>query len=435
MNSSQVCKLNFPLYCCESLGDESFLVAGGGGAAKTGVKNSIQILSLQKDRKGNVIAEPVHEFETGTHAVMKLAVSSQDQNQKQFKLTIALGTKCELYDVIKISPSINDKSQASNEGLRNRKNSEGNKTKKEDLQKIDNYKFELKSEYFIPDKEKVSPSSVSLSPKGDLLAVGTSNGNILLWNTTDHSLIFEANGHKDDVTDLDFSPDSTKLVTVSRDCTACLWDTEKGYKINDLHSIWNMSVVTRRLRFRNCRFMMLPTSREGFRSSSNFNLFTTHEPAKRSLPSNKNSSKSFITKWSQSDQSKNGSLKVSILQQTGFDTISALAVSGNGIYLSVGFMDGSVEIYIAFSLQCVQRISAAHTIFVTSMSMVPDVPVVRQITGNCEARCVSVSANGFCHVATLKPRATFTIWFLILIILLLFGILGFVLYQSNQSFI
>ena len=41
MNSSQVCKLNFPLYCCESLGDESFLVAGGGGAAKTGVKNSI----------------------------------------------------------------------------------------------------------------------------------------------------------------------------------------------------------------------------------------------------------------------------------------------------------------------------------------------------------------------------------------------------------
>ena len=44
-------------------------------------------------------------------------------------------------------------------GLRNRKNSEGNKTKKEDLQKIDNYKFELKSEYFIPDKEKVSPVS------------------------------------------------------------------------------------------------------------------------------------------------------------------------------------------------------------------------------------------------------------------------------------
>ena len=38
-------------------------------------------------------------------------------DQKQFKLTIALGTKCELYDVIQISPSINDKSQASNEGI------------------------------------------------------------------------------------------------------------------------------------------------------------------------------------------------------------------------------------------------------------------------------------------------------------------------------
>ena len=38
---SGICKGNYPLYCCQCLDIEAFLVAGGGGAAKTGVRNAV----------------------------------------------------------------------------------------------------------------------------------------------------------------------------------------------------------------------------------------------------------------------------------------------------------------------------------------------------------------------------------------------------------
>ena len=38
---SGLCKVNFPLFCCHYLNNETFIVAGGGGAAKTGVKNAV----------------------------------------------------------------------------------------------------------------------------------------------------------------------------------------------------------------------------------------------------------------------------------------------------------------------------------------------------------------------------------------------------------
>ena len=38
---SAICKVNYPLYCCQCLDNEAFLIAGGGGAAKTGVRNSV----------------------------------------------------------------------------------------------------------------------------------------------------------------------------------------------------------------------------------------------------------------------------------------------------------------------------------------------------------------------------------------------------------
>jgi len=38
---SVLCKLNFPLYCCQALDASTCLVSGGGGAAKTGVPNIV----------------------------------------------------------------------------------------------------------------------------------------------------------------------------------------------------------------------------------------------------------------------------------------------------------------------------------------------------------------------------------------------------------
>lgn len=41
VNMSTLCKLDFPLYCCDTLDESHIVVAGGGGASKTGVPNTV----------------------------------------------------------------------------------------------------------------------------------------------------------------------------------------------------------------------------------------------------------------------------------------------------------------------------------------------------------------------------------------------------------
>lgn len=43
---------DYPLYAVEAVGRDSVLVAGGGGAAKTGVPNRIDVVSIKHHEKG-----------------------------------------------------------------------------------------------------------------------------------------------------------------------------------------------------------------------------------------------------------------------------------------------------------------------------------------------------------------------------------------------
>lgn len=42
--SSIIGKCSIPAYCIKSIGSRHFVVAGGGGAVKTGVKNQLEVL-------------------------------------------------------------------------------------------------------------------------------------------------------------------------------------------------------------------------------------------------------------------------------------------------------------------------------------------------------------------------------------------------------
>ena len=47
-----LCKLDYPLYCCSSFESKSVLVGGGGGdlGPKTGVRNAVELLELEQHR-------------------------------------------------------------------------------------------------------------------------------------------------------------------------------------------------------------------------------------------------------------------------------------------------------------------------------------------------------------------------------------------------
>lgn len=70
--------------------------------------------------------------------------------------------------------------------------------------------------------------SVAFSPKEDLLAGGTGNGDIWLWQTPGGTPLYACLGHSDWVRSIAFSPDGSIIVSGSEDQTVRLWDVSTG---------------------------------------------------------------------------------------------------------------------------------------------------------------------------------------------------------------
>nr|CAB3265144.1 prolactin regulatory element-binding protein-like [Phallusia mammillata] len=409
-----LCKVSFPMYCCEFVDDKTFFVGGGGGAAKTGVRNCVQVFELEKQRKG-FHAQPIDQLETDKHAIMhmsaKTVTNDTSKGQSKCMLALSMGSQCNVYTVSGSQKPAAETDKSDSTVKRRKKSDSKSKKEKEPSQAVTHYSFNLEHEIdSVPGKGGFQ-TSVQISNSGSLIVAGGSDGHLRAWKLTGnkvHEKVFNVHGHKDDVTDLDISLDDKQIVSASRDAKAYLWDSSNGHKLLDLSSIWNMQMVTRAYRFRNCKFAIVPED------SSRFMLFTSHAPIKQDV-TKKSSHACCLTKWAKRKTKEGlfvGDLKPAIMQHTGSEAISSMAVSKNGVFVGVGFMDGSVAIYIAFSLQCAKRVKNIHSIFVTSVSFVHDSP---QMEKECDAALVSVSADCTCKLTKLDSRALFPYWVVIVL--------------------
>ncbi|HEY4034600.1 MAG TPA: TIR domain-containing protein [Ktedonobacteraceae bacterium] len=70
--------------------------------------------------------------------------------------------------------------------------------------------------------------TIAFSPNGELLAIGTTNGEVKLWNVLQGIPVLVCSGHTDWIKSLAFSPDGHLLASGSNDHTVRLWEVSSG---------------------------------------------------------------------------------------------------------------------------------------------------------------------------------------------------------------
>ncbi|CAB4061250.1 PREB [Lepeophtheirus salmonis] len=216
-----LCHVDFPVYLCHMVSPRHLLLGGGGGPAKTGVKNGFEILEISHDGQ-KCIADSICRFDTETFAIMNATASAFDPVAQKTLIAVGKNGHSQIYELL-LSSNHSKANAESEEGeednnggsLRKRSTANGGipRQKKEEFLPLTFKVVPLQSfqtDFSLPEPyQKV----VKFSP--DMKC---------------YSKIHEIKAHDKEIDDIDFSPDSLKVVTVSKDQRALVWDVKKGKK-------------------------------------------------------------------------------------------------------------------------------------------------------------------------------------------------------------
>lgn len=398
-------RVDFPLYTLQTLTNRHVIVAGGGGAAATGVANGFEIFELSHNGT-RFVAEEVMRHETGPNVVMNCSVQS---TQNKTYLTAGQESHCQLYKVnirmVDAAEMRRGSFKAENGLIRRRRRtvSENDNISKKDNNSNTTEKrisFEIRPSDSVQTDFSNDPLQrvVRISHNSMLMATGGIDGKVRVWSFPKMQLLFELDGHTKEIDDLDFSPCDTSLVSIAKDGQALVWSTTA--KRAPLLTITCQPPNENKYLFRRCRFGVIE-DRPG-----EHRMFTIANPLSRS-----GRQRGVLQAWAPRD----GTLLRSAL---GSEALSALAVRDDGRFVGVGTMfSGSVDIYVAFSLQRVLHVKNAHMMFVTGLEFLPVRGYGPPITSRSEAALLSISVDNCLCIHSLPYRSTVPAWVAILLII------------------
>ncbi|KAK9509862.1 hypothetical protein O3M35_004763 [Rhynocoris fuscipes] len=245
-------RVNFPLYALQMLTTRHVLVAGGGGSSKTGVANGFEIFELIFDGE-TFIAKEVMRHETGPKVVMNCATYYDNKNTY---LVAGQESHCQLYKVAitvdKQTDNATPNGTIEQNNLRRRKG-DSSKVDSNSNSSVKCLKFKFNAQDSIQtDFSEVEPIQrvVRISRCGKLMATGGTDGHIRLWHFPAIKLSLDIKAHTKELDDVDFSPNSKELVSVSKDGKALVWNVHNGKQIFNL--TWNVPEGVKYL-FKRCR--------------------------------------------------------------------------------------------------------------------------------------------------------------------------------------
>jgi WD40 repeat protein len=76
-------------------------------------------------------------------------------------------------------------------------------------------------------------NSLAFSPDGSILASGSNDKSVRLWNVADGRLLYKLTGHTNTVRSVAFSPDGTTVASGSEDGTVRLWNVNDGRPVGE----------------------------------------------------------------------------------------------------------------------------------------------------------------------------------------------------------
>ncbi|KAH8237818.1 hypothetical protein KR032_002453 [Drosophila birchii] len=421
-------RVNFPLYAVDMLTSRHILVAGGGGSSKTGVANGFEIYELYHNGS-HFCAEEVLRHETGANVVMNFAVSN---GGRRGYLCAGQEAHCQMYYV---QPRVESEEDGNGNGIGDgkpapteRPHENGNVRQRnvhsgvepvanghkpaasaaEILRHFQRLRFDIQAADvvqtdFLKGAEPLQ-RVVRISGNGRLMATGGTDGKLRVWTFPQMTLAGELAAHTKEIDDLDFSPDSKRIASISKDAQGLVWDLASGKLQHKLQ--WQTPEGAKYL-FKRCRYGTVEAQKDQYR------LFTIANPLGKV-----GKQRGFLQHW----DCASGELR----QAVGIDeSLSSLAVRDDGRFVAVGTMfSGSVSMYIAFSLQRVLHIPHAHSMFVTGLQFLP---ITNEegppISSDTEAAVLSISVDNKVCIHSLPQRRTIPAWVaIIFIVVMIFAV-------------
>nr|KAF6430101.1 prolactin regulatory element binding [Molossus molossus] len=374
----------FPLYALQVDPSAGLLIAaGGGGAAKTGIKNGVHFLQLELIN-GRLSASLLHSHDTETRATMNLALAGNI-------LAAGQDAHCQLLRFQthqQKSKNKAEKTDSKEQGPRQRKGAaptekkSGAETHQEGVGlRVENLQS-VQTDFGTDPLQKV----VCYNHDNTLLATGGTDGYVRVWKVPSLEKVLEFKAHEGEIEDLALGPDG-KLVTVGWDLKAFVW--QKDQLVTQLHWQENGPTFSNTpYRYQACRFGQVPDQPAGQR------LFTVQIPHKRL----RQPPPCYLTAW-------DGSTFLPLRTKScGHEVISCLSVSESGTFLGLGTVTGSVAVYIAFSLQRLYYVREAHGIVVTDVAFLPEKGRGPELLGSHETALFSVAVDSRCQLHLLPSR-------------------------------
>lgn len=372
-----LCRVDFPLYSTAMISPRHLMLAGGGGAANTGVKNGFEIFEITTNGE-NVIGESVTRFYTGEYSVYSLACRAvTNNNNLPPKITLVAGHNqyAQVYNLSLVRES-KGSGDAGGDNLRHR-TSNGVPAGTGVQTGLDTklvFKTEPVKRVQIDFNEREPYGKViRVSLNGKFMASGGDDGHLRVWSFPDMTKVHDFATHEKEIDDIDFSPDSSRICSISKDKRAIIWDVKKGKKHAELG--WDCPGGVKYL-YKRVKFGCV----EG--DLKKYKVYTISNP----IGSSK--APSFLHRWNTQSYTVEGKVA------TYGMAYSALALSDNGTFVATGTMsEGVVDIYTTFNLSRVKRVRAAHSTFITGLEFLPTGEETAPCRGFHEASVVSISVD------------------------------------------